>query len=319
MLSRVADSLYWMSRYLERAEHTARVLDVNLHGRLDQPQEGLAPQWDRVLRSLHVTVPAEMLHDSQRLAQRLIFDMGEPNSVVRCIVSARQNAREVREQISTEMWEQLNRLYLHVERMRRSGDADGESYEFFQLIKQGSHLFQGITSTTMSREEGWYFIQLGRYLERVSATVSLLDAQVFEHPDALDVDSAEAYLEWVVLLKSCAALEAYWRVHTANILPQKGAAFLLLDADFPHSVRFGVEMVRTSLDALSDEIPSLKRSDVHRRVGKLLSALSFDSIEEIVARDMHGFLSSVLAGCWEVHDAIYHTCITYPIEHALTA
>jgi uncharacterized alpha-E superfamily protein len=320
MLSRVADSLYWMSRYLERAEHTARVLDVNLHGGLDQRPESSLPRWARVLKSLSVSVSERSLEDPQALIDRLTFDPGHPSSVVSCIVSARQNAREVREQISTEMWEQLNRMYLHVQRTRQR-TSDGQAYEFFQGIKQGSHLFQGITSTTLSREEGWYFIQLGRYLERVSATVNLLDAHLAPPiGEPLDpMASADQYLEWVGLLKSCAALEAYWRVHTANIVAHKGTAFLLLDADFPHSVRFGIDTVRASLDALSTEIPALKRNDVHRRLGKLLSALSFDPIEEIVGRDVQIFLANIRAGCRDVHAAIYETCISYPVDHAVSA
>jgi uncharacterized alpha-E superfamily protein len=319
MLSRVADSLYWMSRYLERAEHTARVLDVNLHGGLDQRREEPERRWRRVIRSLSVPVPEGGLSDPHALADRLTFDPTHPGSVVSCIVSARKNAREVREQISTEMWEQLNRLQLLVQRTRQRRPSDGQSYEFFQSIKQGSHLFQGIASTTLSREDGWYFIQLGRYLERVTATVNLLDAHLAPQAEPEDpMASADQYLEWVGLLKSCAALEAYWRVHTANIVAPKGMAFLLLDADFPHSVRFGIDTVRVSLDALSAEIPALKRSDVHRRLGKLLSTLSFDREEEIVGPNVQLLLASIRAGCRDVHNAIYEACISYPVEHAVS-
>jgi uncharacterized alpha-E superfamily protein len=319
MLSRVADSLYWMSRYLERAEHTARVLDVNLHGGLDQRRERSTQRWGRVLKSLSVPASARALEDPQALIDRLTFDPTHPSSVVSCIITARQNARDVREQISTEMWEQLNRLYLHVQRTQHRL-TDGQTYEFFQLIKQGSHLFQGITSTTLSREEGWYFIQLGRYLERVSATVNLLHAHLMIQGEPGDpIASADQYLEWVGLLKSCAALEAYWRVHTANIVAHKGTAFLLLDADFPHSVRFGVDTVRSALDALSTEIPALKRSDVHRRLGKLISALSFDPVEEIVGPNVQSVLGSIRSACRDVHGAIYETCISYPVDHAVSA
>lgn len=319
MLSRVADSLYWMSRYLERAEHTARVLDVNLHGGLDQRRDPSNQRWGRVLKSLSVPLSEDGLEDPQPLIDRLTFEPTHPSSVVNCIITARQNAREVREQISTEMWEQLNRMYLHVQRTQQRA-TDGRTYEFFQLIKQGSHLFQGITSTTLSREEGWYFIHLGRYLERVTATVNLLDAHLAVQGEPRDpIASADQYLEWVGLLKSCAALEAYWRVHTANIVARKGTEFLLLDADFPHSVRFGLDTVRAALDALSSEIPALKRSDVHRRLGKLLSALSFDPVEEIVGRDVQLVLGHIRSTCKDVHSAIYETCISYPVDLAVSA
>jgi uncharacterized alpha-E superfamily protein len=318
MLARVADSLYWMSRYLERAEHTARLLDVNLHGQLDQQRDLSGRQWERVLKSLTVPVTEAALRDPAGMVERLIFDPTARHSVVGCIGLARQNAREVREQISTEMWEQLNRLYLHIQRLSRYEASEGQRYEFFQLIKQGSHLFRGIAGATLSREEGWHFIELGRYLERVTGTVNLLDAHVVDYREAADGPAAaDQYQEWVGLLKSCTALEAYWRVHTANIQPEKAAAFLLLDAEFPQSVRFGVEAVQSSLDSLAESVPNLKRSDVHRRVGKVLSALSFDSIEEIVARDMHAFLTNIRVGCSDVHHAVYLGCITYPIDQAL--
>ena len=318
MLARVADSLYWMARYLERAEHTARLLDVNLHGQVDQKREITDRRWALVLKSLAIPHADDSLEEPERVVDRLIFDPTRRQSVVSCITAARKNAREVREQISTEMWEQLNKLFLYVQTSQARGISEGLRYEFFQEIKQGSHLFHGITSTTLSREEGWYFIQLGRYLERVTATVNLLDAHVIDYREALDASgAADQYLEWVGLLKSCTALEAYWRVHTANIQPEKAAAFILLDRDFPHSVRFGVETVKVSLEALAEDIPNLKRSDARRRVGKLLSALSFDSFEEIVARDMHAFLGSIRTGCADVHNAVYVGCITYPIDHAL--
>lgn len=319
MLSRVADSLYWMSRYLERGEHTARLLNVNLFGRLDQQAEGDGRRWPRVLRSLTVPIVEGQSLEPHSVVQRLSFDEDDPHSIVSSIGAARRSAREVREQISSEMWEQMNRLFLNVQRMRSMPLSDTNTYEFLQAIQQGSHLFQGITSTTMSRGEGWYFMQLGRFLERVTATVNLLDAHLRDYAGAEQLaGSPDEYLEWANLLKSCTALEAYCRVHTANILPERGASFLLLDPDFPHSVRFGVDMVRAALEALSASAPLLRSSDVHRRLGKLISALSFDLIEEIVARDVHKFLADIRTRAFEIHDAVYLSCITYPIDQALT-
>jgi len=319
MLSRAADSLYWMSRYLERAEHTGRLLDVNLFGRLDQRHGGEDRGWLRVLRSLSVHPLAGEDLVAYDVVQRMTFDWDDPNSIVSCILGARRNAREVREEISSEMWEQMNRLYLSIQRARPGVVSEALTYEFLQAIQQGSHLFEGITSTTMRRGEGWHFIQLGRFLERVTATVNLLDAHLSDYTRSThSLGSADEYLEWANLLKSCGALEAYAQVHTANIVPDKGAAFLLLDRDFPHSVRFGVDTVRDSLEALSASSPLLRRSDVHRRLGKLLSSLSFDLIEEIVARDVHQYLGEIRGRCFEIHDAVYHACVSYPIDQALT-
>jgi uncharacterized alpha-E superfamily protein len=317
MLSRVADSLYWMSRYLERAEHTARLLDLNLHGMLDQKSDVALRRWQRVQQSLGLN-PSEPPEEPQAIAYRFAFDQGLNGSIVRCIAAARHNAREVREELSTEMWEQLNRLFLHVRRVNRSEVREGQVHDFFQAIKEGAHLFQGITDSTISHDDGWLFIQMGRYLERVIATVNLLDAHFAEYHPTGEVPE-DRYIEWAGLLKSCSALEAYACVYTANVQPEKAAGFLLLSPNFPRSVRFGVGEVRRALALLSEHIPALKHSNIHRLMGKLFSSLSFDAIEEIIAGDVHAYLGDIRAQCINIHDNIYDTCVTYPIEFALTA
>ncbi|MEJ2504437.1 MAG: alpha-E domain-containing protein [Gemmatimonadota bacterium] len=287
MLSRVADSLYWMSRYLERAEHTARVLDVNLHGMIDQQPDVLDQRWARVLRGLR-TGPLGDAGDEHAIAHALSFDAEIAASIVNSVSAARQNAREVREQISTDMWEQLNRLNLQVQNASRTQAWEGQEHAFFQTVKEGAYLFQGIADTTMSHEEGWHFIHLGRYLERVVATVNLLDAHFVDHR-VDDPTGGDLFPEWVGLLKSCTAYEAYTRVHTANVLPEKVATFLLLDPSFPHAVRFGMGMVRSALESLAESAPALKQSGALRLVGKTVSALSFDPIEDIMAQGVHEY------------------------------
>jgi uncharacterized alpha-E superfamily protein len=316
MLSRVADSLYWMSRYLERAEHTARVLDVNLHGMIDQQPDVLDQRWARVLRSLR-TGPIEGAGDEHAIVHAVSFDPGIPASIVNSVSAARQNAREVREQISTEMWEQINRLNLHVQHTSRRRKWDGQEHAFFEAVKEGAHLFQGVADSTMSHDEGWHIIHLGRYLERVVATVDLLDAHFVDH--RVDDDpGGDIFPEWVGLLKSCTAFEAYTRVHTANVLPENVATFLLLDPAFPHAVRFGMGMVRSSLEALAETSPALKGSGALRLVGKTVSALSFDPIEDIMAQGVHDYLTGIRDRCALIHDATYAACISYPVEFALT-
>ena len=316
MLSRVADSLYWMSRYLERAEHTARVLNVNLHGLLDQKADVGAQRWARALHSLHVDVASEPALVPLEIAQALTYDPEMPGSIVSCIASARHNAREVREEISTEMWEQINRLALHVRTMDRNGVRQGRAHAFFQDVKEGSHLFQGITDATLSHDDGWHFIQLGRYIERVQATVSLLDAHI--EADAPEADSEARHNEWVDLLKSCTAFEAYCRSHSVHVEPDQAVEFLLLAPHFPHAVRFGVRKIQGSLEALAETTPQLKQGAATRTVGKLASSLRFDAIDEILSGDVHGYLSGIRAQCSTVHRALYDACVSYPIESALT-
>lgn len=243
MLSRVADSLYWMSRYLERAEHTARVLDVNLNQMLDQTPESANRRWERMLAGLR-TYHAADTTDEHTITRDLTFDLANKSSIVGCIAAARENARQVREQISSEMWQQLNQLYLYVQRTSKSRAWRTQPHKFFQAVKEGAHLFQGITDSTMSHDEGWQFIQVGRSLERTGLLTNLLDVH-FREADTLD------HLSWVGLLRSCTAFEAYCRVYTAELKPERIAEFLLLNAQFPHSVHFSVELLQVQLQSIA--------------------------------------------------------------------
>lgn len=316
MLARVADSLYWMARYLERAEHTARLLNVNLVGLLDARPEVSGPRRTRVLDSLRVTVPDDV--PDRDVVQALTYDTELSSSILRCVGLARENAREVREEISTEMWEQINRLNLAAGSTDREAVRRGTAHGFFQNVKEGAHLFKGITDATLSHDEGWHFIQLGRYTERLQATVSLLGAHLAAAPAPGHDAESDAYTEWVDLLKSCTAFEAYCRRYSVHVDFDCVVEFLLLDPHFPHSVRFGARAIRISLDALGDAIPQLKNSEAPRTVGKLTSALRFDAIEEILQGDVQAYLDDIRQRCQKVHQAIHDACIAYPIESALT-
>src|SRR5277367_5596310 len=168
MLSRVSDSLFWMSRYLERAEHTARVMNVQLNLMLERGAGTDDRHWARVLRSLGIEKPEDQ--PALAFAESLLHATDSASSVVSCIIAARENARQVREQISSEMWEQLNRLFHQVKR----ADEVGDVRDFLNSIKEGAHLFQGITDSTMTHGDGCQFIQAGRYFERTVALAMLV-------------------------------------------------------------------------------------------------------------------------------------------------
>src|SRR5580765_6066459 len=188
MLSRVADSLYWMSRYLERAEHTARLLDVNLNLMLDESSTSSEHRWLRVLHALGHPANIEWAGDPYALTRSITFDTGRKASIVSCIIAARENSRHVREQISTEMWQRLNSLYLQVTRPHIGAEREGHASEFLQSVLEAAHQFQGITDSTMSHGEGWQFIQVGRFIERASATAMLLEAyhdDLWVHPERI--------------------------------------------------------------------------------------------------------------------------------------
>lgn len=317
MLSRVADSLYWMSRYLERAEHTARLLDVNLHQMLDQSPESADQRWDRMLASLRTPDPTEGSHDAYQITRALTFDPTHKGSIAAGIVAARENARQVREQISSEMWEQLNRLYLYVRGSHIDEVWNGEPHDFFQAVKEGAHLFRGITDATLSHGEGWQFIQIGCYLERATATAALLDVHFSAFLSDQQRHSSFAYLEWVGLLKSCTAFEAYCKVYTAEVKPECIAEFLLLNAESPRSVRFAVDTIQGALQAIAVTTGSRTSGRTERLAGRLRAALDYGQVDEIMANNMHAYLEDIQRQCAAIHTAIQQIYISYPVETAL--
>ena len=312
MLSRVADSLYWMSRYLERAEHTARVIDVHLNLMLDEDPSATDRRWARVISTLGLGENPAAQGDMFAYAQAHGFD-----HISACIMQARENARQVREQISSEMWEQLNRVFLEVRRMATSDVWDAQPLDFLQTIKDSSHLFQGITDSTMNHGEGWQFIQVGRYLERAAATAKLLDIHFHDFLELEDQSmNSTAHMEWIGLLRSCTAFEAYCKVYTADLRADWTAEFLLLNSEFPHSIRFAVEQMEQSLEAIHETTSSKRSGRVAKLAGRLRSELSFTPLEEIMS-GLSVFLEDIRSQCTQIHAAVNQVYITYPIEAAL--
>jgi len=319
MLSRVADSLYWMSRYLERAEHTARLIDVDFQLRLDQSPEAGSGRWLRVLEALQAPVPEDGKIDATTLTHILTLDKTNPSSIISCVAAARENLRQVREQCSSEMWEQLNRLYLQVNSTISSEAWLLHSYVFFRAVQEGAHLFQGVTDSTMSHGEGWQYIQLGRYVERTDAVARLIGTHLSQLPYSPDqAVESEEYLEWVGLLKSCAAFEAYCKKYTAELRPLRVAEFLLLNLEFPHSVRFSVDMVHAALRAIA-ELTERKAEQPVRLAGRLRATLSFGQIDEIIASGANAYVQSVRQQCGQAHTAIHQIYFDYPVESALAS
>lgn len=319
MLSRVADSLYWMSRYLERAEHTARLIDVDLQLRLDQSPEAETGRWGRLLQALQAPMPADGIIDATSLTQILTLDRTNSSSILSCVAAARENLRQVREQCSSEMWEQLNRLYLQVNSTTASEAWLLTSHVFFRAVQEGAHLFQGVTDSTMSHGEGWQYIQLGRYVERTEALSRLIGTHFGPSPHAIDPTAeSEEYLEWVGLLKSCSAFEAYCKTYTAELRPLRVAEFLLLNPEFPHSVRFSVDMIHAALNAIG-EMTERKAEQPIRLAGRLQATLSFSQIDEIMASGASAYMDSVRWQCAHAHTAIQQVYFDYPVEQALVS
>jgi len=317
MLSRVADSLYWMSRYLERAEHTARLIEVDLQLRLDQSPETSAGRWLRLLDALQTPAPQDTTIDAGSITNLLTLGRSNPSSILSCVSAARENLRQVREQCSSEMWEQLNRLYLQVSNTSKTESWLLNSHIFFRAVQEGAHLFQGVTDSTISHGEGWQYIQLGRYVERIDTLARLIGAHfvILTHPPDQPIETEE-YLEWVGLLKSCAAFEAYCKTYTAELRPLRVAEFLLLNREFPHSVRFSVDMVQAALARIG-EMTERKAEQPVRLAGRLQATLSFSQIDEILAAGASAYVDSVRWQCAQAHSAIHQVYFDYSVESAL--
>jgi uncharacterized alpha-E superfamily protein len=326
MLSRVADSLYWMSRYLERAEHTTRLLDVNLNLMLDESTTSAEHRWHRVLKALGSPKNTEWTGDPYALTWALTFDTGNKTSIISCIIAARENSRHVREQISTEQWHRLNSLYLQVTRPEMQSDLYAEALladkeqptEFLQAVMEAVHQFQGVTDSTMSHGEGWQFIQVGRYIERASATAMLLEAyhdDLWGHPER--IPEGTEYLEWMGLLRSATAFEAYCKVYTADLTPEWILEFLLLNEQFPHSLRFAIDSLQCALLAIQNETAQKRTESLRRLAGRLQALLSYSSVDEILNQDVVAYLRNIQVQCRAIHDTIYELYVDYSIQTAL--
>jgi uncharacterized alpha-E superfamily protein len=303
-----------MSRYLERAEHTARLIDVDFELRLDQSPEAGSARWRVLLEALQAPVPEDGKIDAATLTDILTLDKSNSSSIISCVAEARENLRQVREQCSTAMWEQLNRLYLQVNSTTASEAWLLHSYVFFRAVRDGAHLFHGVTDSTMSHGEGWQYIQLGRYVERTDAVARLIGAYLNRLPYLPDqAVESEEYLEWVGLLKCCAAFEAYCKRYTAELRPLRVAEFLLLNPEFPHSVRFSVDKVHDALRAIA-ELTERRAELPVRLSGRLRATLSFSQIDEVMASGANAYVESIRQQCEQAHTAIQQIYFDYPVE-----
>jgi len=321
MLSRVADSLYWMSRYIERAEHSTRLLDVNLNLMLDESATSADRRWQRMLHALGNPKSVVWSGDPFALTHSLLFDTGNKASILSCIIAARENSRHVREQISTEQWHRINSLYLQVTRpeLQLAALASSEQpTEFLQQVMEAVHQFQGVSDSTMSHGEGWQFIQVGRYIERASATALLLEAyhaDLWSQPDR--IPEGNEYLEWMGLLRSATAFEAYCKVYTADLTPDRILEFLLLDAEFPHSLRFAIDNLQHALETIEGESGRSRAEPLRRLSGRLQAMLSYSSVDEILTGDVVAYLRGIQIECCAIHQAIYNLYIDYSVQAAL--
>jgi uncharacterized alpha-E superfamily protein len=312
LLSRVADSLYWIGRYLERAERMARLIDVRLDLGLDRRSSGW--NFSRLYAVAKIDPPAQFPGNPSAIVDALMFDTSRRDSVMACVNLARDNARQVREEITSEMWEQLNALFLRLKEVRAATSGSARPHYISRLVVEGVHLFDGVTDETMGHGEGWQFLQLGRFLERAGATAALVDLH-FSEGQLLPA----SHSEWLGLLRSCAALEAYCRCYTADLRPERIAEFLLLNPEFPRSVRFSAARVESALRAIAVLTARGAGGRAERMAGRLHASLDYGQVDEILSEDPHVYLETIARHSAQIHAAVYQSYVMYPIESALPA
>ena len=318
MLSRVAESLYWMSRYVERVENLARFVDVNWHMALDVPGNP-ADQWRPLVA---VTGDLELFEKQFGKAERdsvirfLVFSPDYPNSIFSCLRAARENARVVRQFITLEMWEQVNHMYLTMSEAVATRSPGDLNHEFFISIIGDCQYFNGITDSTMSHGEGWNFMQLGRMIERADKTTRLLDVKYFIIlPSVSYVGTPYDDLLWAAVLRSASAFEMY-RKQYHQITPGQVVNFLVFDRYFPRAVRHCVVMADRALRNISDTPPSAFRNLAEKRLGKLKANLEFTELDEVLDSGLHQFLDDFQKQLNEVGDAIFETFFALrPVPH----
>lgn len=321
MLSRVADSLYWLSRYIERAENVARFIDVNLHLMLDLPA-GVSEQWKPLVITTGDDGPfTERYKDATRenVVQFLTFDRENPHSILSCLRAARENARSVREIISSSMWEQVNVFYLMVHDLAATARVREAPYDFFHEIRMASHLFEGLTNATMSHGEGWHFCRMGRLLERADKTSRMLDVKYFLLlPSVADVGTPFDDIQWAAVLRSTSALEMY-RQRYQDLSPDRIAEFLLLDREFPRSLHYCLIKADESLHAVSSTPIGTFCHAAEQHLGQLRAELAYAQVSDIIGTGLHEFLDAFQTKLNLVGESIFTTFFALqPIGEAVT-
>jgi len=323
MLSRVANSLYWMSRYIERAENTARLVDTSLQLLLDirnLDEQHVAKQWLPIVQAAGDEEAFSKLHPKATgaaVTEFLVFQPENPNSIVCCISQARENARMVRDQITFELWEELNRLYLFVRSPQARKVWDRSPSEFFQEIKAGSLHLIGIASATLIHDEGWWFVQTGQFLERADKTTRILDVRYETLPEhgAPKTVSQAAALEWAAVLRSCSAWDAYRSFYGADVHPRLVAEFLLLNDSFPRSVRFCVSELNRAVRRISGVADGNFSNDAEKLTGRFLAELQFSTVDEIFDRGLHQYLDEAQTKLNDIGAALFRAYIFQPFQN----
>lgn len=302
MLARLAENLFWTGRYVERAEGTALLLDVTYHGLLESHHSEARQAWQDLLAVLHVKEPFAAAHDEPTHAavtDFLVLDDDNPGSITSSIERARENARSVRELISTELWQTMNDFALDMRARDLARDLDRNPHELYGTVKLRCQTIYGVASETMPRDDGWRFMMLGRMLERAEMTCRLLNVRYAQ----LERRGADSH-DWVSVLKSAGAFEAYRKTHRVTMDAGLVVEFLLWNETFPRSVLFCLRAAEAGLAALCGAEPSRPGARSQRLLGRIRAELEYRDIGELLEEGLHDFLDRVQEQVWAVADAV---------------
>lgn len=315
MLSRVADSIYWMARYVERAENLARFIDVTLHVLLDQPDEA-DRQWAPLVNTTGDLDYFEARYgaaNEANVVQYLAFDREYANSIIASLMAARENARTVREAISSEAWEQLNEFFMFVRNAAEAGTPQHPA-DFFAAVRQHSHLFNGVLDATMSHDKGWHFANLGRLLERADKTSRILDVKYFTLlPDVEAVGTTLDDLQWSAVLRSVSGFEMYRkRFHAITV--ERVVQFLILDRAFPRAARFCIAGADDSLHQICGTKRGSYCNAAEQRLGRLRSELDYTDVASIIAGGLHEYIDGFQTQLNSIGESINTTFFAARVE-----
>lgn len=325
MLSRVADNIYWLARYVERADYTARVLDVNTNLIIDmtgfveaesEPADAWQPivavSGDQELFNQRYDQPSE-----ENAVNFMLFDRENPSSVFRSISAARENARGIREQISSELWEQINRTYLRIKDQSFADYQRIGGSEFLNRTKASIYLVYGIAESMMPRSTGWAFFNLGRFLERADNLSRLIDIKCLSLLSSQrQVAPVADLIQWAAVLRSCSGFEAFRKSKHGNITGESVIDYLVLDEGFPKSIRFSITQAELALRQISGDSDHHFSNPAGRALGKMRSELDYALLDDILKADLHEYMVSIQAKVAEIGYLIEKSFIDYPIEEA---
>ena len=320
MLSRVANLVYWMARYLERAENAARIVDVNAQLVLDLQTRQMADDprsWEPLVYVSGGDIEFHKLYGKEiterTVVDFMLFDRRNSSSVLSCVCLARENARCIRDQLSADVWEELNTFYLKLKDDDYTRYTQLGSSEFLNRLKTRIQLFYGIADSMIPRTQMWWFFELGRFLERADNTSRILDVKYYMLlPDLSAVGSALDVVQWASVLRTCSAYEAFRRSRRGQLSLERVVDYLVRDETFPRSILFSIKQAQHALDQITGDVLHLDKNNASVLTAQLHAHLEHSVIEEVITDGLHEFLDDIQLKLSDIHEGIQDTFINYP-------